>query len=187
VAIIHPEVTSFSAEALFVLTVERERFTIERRIAPLVLICDTVARIFTDLLPHTPIRAMGINRVAHFNVGEEARERIGLALAPRDPWGAWGKAVSSGQGVKHGGLQSLTLIERNVSDRPTGWTQAKVEPSLLIGAGRTGIYMEVNDHFEFVDPKQIADPREMMKLLTSQFDEAIKKADTIIDQIMSLK
>jgi hypothetical protein len=187
IAIIHQEVTAFSMESLFQLTVERNRFSIERKIAPLVLICGTTMRIFGDLLPHTPINAMGINRVVHFHVGEAERERIGLRLAPRELWGDWGKAVTSGEGVKHGGLQSLTLIQRNVSDRPAGWIQAKVEPSVVIGGGRTGIYVEVNDHYQLTDPKQAEDPSEMMKLLNAVFDKSIKYAESIIDQIMSLR
>lgn len=153
----------------------------------LILICDLVARLFTDLLPHVPMHQMGINRSVHFNVGPEQRERIGLLLAPREPWGEWGKAVSSGVGLKHGGLQSLTLVERNVSDRPAGWVQTKLEPSSRIGQGATGIYMEVNDHYELTDSSQTATPHAMMELLLKSFDASIRRSEDIIDQIMSLR
>ena len=130
---------------------------------------------------------MGINRTVHFNVGQKERERIGLMLAPREPWGEWGKEVSSGEGAKHGGLQSLTLVQKNVSDRPAGWIQTKIEPSLRIGHGQTGIYMEVNDHYELTDPTQTSTPQAMMALLSKVFDDSIRRSERIIDQIMSLK
>jgi hypothetical protein len=187
VAVIHPEIAAFMIEDLFTLQVHPTRFFIERNVAPLVLICDLVGRLFGDLLPHVPIHQMGINRTAHFNVGQEQRERIGLMLAPREPWGDWGKEVSSGEGPKHGGLQSLTLIQRNVSDRPRGWIQTKIEPSLRISHGQTGIYMEVNDHYELTDSSQTSTPEAMMELLVKVFDNSIRRSAGIIDQIMSLK
>jgi hypothetical protein len=187
VAVIHADITAFMIEDLFTLQVIPTRFSIERNVAPLVLICDLVIRLFTDLLPHVPIQQMGINRTVHFNVGPGERDRIGLVLAPREPWGEWGKEVSSGEGAKHGGLQSLTLVQKNVSDRPAGWIQTKIEPSLRIGGGRTGIYMEVNDHYELTDASQTSTPEAMMALLSKVFDDSIRRSEGIIDQIMSLK
>jgi hypothetical protein len=187
VAVIHPEITAFMIEDLFTLQVNPTRFSIERNVAPLVLICDLVTRLFIDLLPHVPIHQMGINRTVHFHLGQEQRERIGLMLAPREPWGEWGKEVSSGEGLKHGGLQSLALIQRNVSDRPAGWIQTRIEPSLKIGHGQTGIFMEVNDHYELTDASQTSSPEAMMKLLVKIFDKSIRRSEEIIDQIMSLK
>jgi hypothetical protein len=187
VAVIHQEITVFTIEDLFTLQVNPTRFFVERNVAPLILICDLVTRLFGDLLPHVPIHQMGINRTVHFNVGHEERERIGFMLAPRDPWGEWGKEVSSGEGLKHGGLQSLTLIQKNVSDRPSGWIQTKIEPSVRIGRGQTGIYMEVNDHYQLTDEAQASTPEAMMKLLSQSFDKSIRRSESIVDQIMSLK
>jgi hypothetical protein len=187
VAVIHAEISAFMIEDLFTLQVNPTRFSIERNVAPLILICDVVTRLFTDLLPHVPIQQMGINRVVHFNVGLDERDRIGLMLAPREPWGEWGKEVSSGVGTKHGGLQSLTLVQKNVSDRPSGWIQAKIEPSARLGGGRTGIYMEVNDHYQLTDDSQTSTPEAMMVLLSKVFGDSIRRSEGIIDQIMSLK
>jgi len=139
ISVIHSDITAFEIES-FTLRVERERFALERKIAPLIVISDLAGRVFGDLLPHTPLRALGINRHVHFDVGDaEKRDRIGEMLAPRLPWGKWGEQVSSGEGAKHGGLLSLALIQRNVSDRPDGWIQAKIEPSVRLQGGRAGI------------------------------------------------
>src|SRR2546428_287446 len=94
IAIIHQEIAAFSLDSFFNIQVDRGRFSIERSIAPLILICDVTVRMFTDVLPHTPISQMGINRIVHFNVGEQERNRIGHLLAPRSPWGSWGQKIS---------------------------------------------------------------------------------------------
>ena len=55
---------------------------------------DFLERTFGEFLPHTPIFRMGINRQVHFTVGsEDARNEIGLKLAPHEPWGEWADAL----------------------------------------------------------------------------------------------
>lgn len=157
-----------------------------RSVSPLILISDVTCRIFGDLLPHTPIGMMGINRSVHFDVGS-AREKIGNILAPKEPWGKWGEDVMRGEGKHHGGLLSMTIIQKDVDDRPAGSIQAKVEPSGVIGRGRTGIFMEVNDHYSIPDPSGATDALEIMDLLRNRFDSSIQRSEGIIDQIMSLR
>src|SRR5207244_3009334 len=94
VSVIHQEITAFMIEDLFTLQVNPTRFSIERNVAPLVLITDVVTRLFGDLLPHVPMNQMGINRTVHFVAGQEQRNKTGLMLAPREPWGEWGKRCS---------------------------------------------------------------------------------------------
>src|ERR1700678_4003808 len=122
IVVIHPEITSFTVDSLFGIQVTQDRFAIDRSVAPWILISDMTMRIFGALLPHTPIGRLGINRMVHYKVKDGAtRDRIGHLLAPREPWGEFGKKVSSGTGLKHGGLQSLALIQRDVDDRADGW------------------------------------------------------------------
>jgi len=186
IGIIHPDITTFSIENLFTLQVERERFSISRTIAPWVLISDLVAKIFGELLPHTPVSKLGINLHVHFDAGSEAkRNEIGQRVAPPGPWGEWGKLVASGEGRTRGGLQSLTMIQKNVTDRPAGWLQAKIEPSVRVRGGFSGIYMETNDHYEVVGP-QGEDARAIVSILQDKFDSSIKNSEKIIDQIMSM-
>ncbi|MGA7453980.1 MAG: hypothetical protein WBW73_22820 [Rhodoplanes sp.] len=185
IGLIHEEITSISTRRGISLQVERERFSIDRAAAPLIRIADVACRIFGDLLPHTPIRQVGINRHVHFDVGTQlVRDEIGIRLAPREPWGEWGKTLSWGEGPKHGGLQSLTLIQRDVPGRPRGWVQTKIEPSKVIGRGRSGIYMEVNDHYE---AESTDGTDEIVEIVRTQFDASMNNAESIIDQIMSLK
>jgi hypothetical protein len=188
VKVIHPEIASFKIEPLFTLSIDRTRYAMETTVAPFVRIADATSRIFGDLLSHTPVGMLGINRLVHFDVGSfERRDKIGELIAPREPWGEWGKAVSSGFGDRHGGLQSLTLVQKDVEGRRSGWIKAKIEPSTRIGGGQTGIFMEVNDHYQLDDPKEATDSAEMINLLTSNFDASMKNSETIIDEIMQLK
>ncbi len=99
ISVVHPEITAFSIEDQFSLSVERGRLSMDRNVAPFIVIADLLGRIFGDLLPHTPITRVGINRMVHFRArDEEHRERIGQLVAPREPWGDWGRRTSSGSG-----------------------------------------------------------------------------------------
>jgi len=186
IAVLLPEISRFNLEGDFSVQVERERFAIDRAVAPLIRIADVVCRLFGELLPHTPIGQVGINRMIHFDLGsQEARDQIGIKLAPREPWGEFGRLASGGEGAKHGGLISLVLTQRDVSDRTNGWIQAKVEPSHVIARGRTGIYMEINDHYDLGKRPDGAD--EIVEIVRTRFDTSLAHSDSIIDQIMSLK
>jgi hypothetical protein len=187
ISVIHPEVAAFTIDMYFNLQVTRNRFAIETAVAPWIVISDLAVRIFGGLLPHTPIGRMGINRTVHFRVKDETtREKIGVLLAPREPWGEFGKRVSGGTGAKHGGLQSLSLLQRDVGDRPGGWIQAKLEPSSIIAEGRTGIFMEINDHYEIENWAVPKDAQEIIGMLQKNFDSSVAESENIINQIMSL-
>jgi hypothetical protein len=69
VEFVHPEITSIKLEGDFTVQVQRDRFSIDRAVAPLIRIADVTRRIFGELLPHTPIGQLGINRMVHFDVG----------------------------------------------------------------------------------------------------------------------
>jgi hypothetical protein len=165
VSVIHPEIARFAVESEFILDVQADRFQLSRATAPWVVVSDLCTRIFGDILPHTPIVQIGINRSVHFSVGSvEERDRIGKLIAPQAPWGEWGAGFSSDDVTKLGGLQSMTMINKKVSDRDSGWIQARIEPSQAIGRGATGIFMEINDHYQFNDT---TDATAMMGLCTS--------------------
>jgi hypothetical protein len=188
ISVIHPDISVFNVDSQFSINVQQDRFSIDRSVAPLVVICDLVCRIFGDLLPHTPLHGLGINRMVHFDVGSfEERSRIGRLLAPIEPWGEWGMQLSSGDMTKQGGLQSLTMVRKNFSDRPPGHVQCKIEPSIQVRRGVSGIYMEVNDDYRLSAPQDAKDASEIVTLLASRFDASMKEAEAIIDQIMRLK
>ena len=185
--VVHAQLTRFTMEWL-VVQVEQERFRAQTTVAPYVRVFDLVVRTFREFLPHTPLTKMGINMAVHFDVGSfEARDRIGKVLAPKEPWGDWGPLLAAGEGRKHGGMTSLSMQQRTVDDRAKGFIQAKVEPSNRIGQELTGIYMQVNDHYEAEKPDEVAGSQEIVDILKDRFEPSLERSKWIIDQIMALK
>lgn len=190
--IIHPEATEFAVENLFSLHVDLTTFTINRTEAPLIDASDLTVKIFSELLPHTPIGQVGINRSVHFSVGSfEERNRIGRLLAPTEPWGDWGKELTGDASRikpdQTGGLKSLTMVQPRPGDRQFGHIQATVEPSILIGGGRSGIFMLINDHYQIENPGKPESAEEIIGLLSSHFDASVRRSKSMIDQIMALR
>jgi hypothetical protein len=188
ISVLHQEISNFSIDSEFIFTVQRDRFVVVRSVAPFVTASDVCSRIFGDLLPHTPIQQLGINRTVHFSVGSwQERNRIGDLLAPKEPWGSWAKGFHSKERSKRGGLQSMIMINKQAPDREAGHVMARIEPSNAIGKGEVGIFMEVNDHYEFDDPMKTTDALPIISILQRRFDVSIALSESIIDQIMSLK
>lgn len=187
IEVIHAEIAAFKMEWL-ALRVEQKRFITETTEAPYVRLSDLVVRTFKEFLPHTPIGRLGINCGVHFDVGSfEARERIGEQLAPKEPWGEWGPMIAAGEGEQHGGMLSLVMEQRKVDDRAKGYIRAKIEPSTKIKEGRTGIFIEINDHYEVENADAVVGAEEIIRILENNIEGSIKRSDWIIDQIMKLK
>ena len=95
--------------------------------------------------------------------------------------------MAAGEAGKHGGMTSLSMQQRTVDDRAEGFIQAKVSPSNRIGQGLTGIYMQVNDHYEVEKPDEVAGSQEIVDKLEDRFEPSLERSEWIIDQIMALK
>jgi len=185
--LVHREIALFRVGEWLNVRVEPSRFVAETREAPYVRLSDLVLRTFKTCLNHTPIRMLGINRRVHFSVGDEpTRNRIGKLLAPQEPWGEWAPRLAEGAGEKHGGMISLTMQQTHLDDREKGYIRAKIEPSPVI-KGSAGIYMEVNDHYEFDEYVATMGAEPMMDLLAKVFESSIRRSEWIIDQVMGLK
>ncbi|MCE6957598.1 hypothetical protein LAZ40_00735 [Cereibacter sphaeroides] len=166
--------------------VDVDRFQIQTAVAPWVQIFDKASRVFGELLTHTPIRALGINRDIHFKVPTvETRTRIGRTLAPIGPWGAFGDEMEADDPSKVGGLVSLAM--RSVSERD-GYAltkNVKVEPSAQL-KGNTGIYMQVNFHFMLTEPKAAEGSKRAMEVLRDEFEPTMSESEIIFNSIMEL-
>lgn len=180
----HPDVTAFSADWLQ-LHVTQDQFRIHTSQPPHVRLHDLAVRVFDEHLHHTPLEALGIDRQVHFRVRSMAeRDLIGRTLAPVTPWGSWSDAL--GADGDHGGPTSLTMTQVSPDDRPENdRINVTVEPSTLVGHGRTGVYVRVNNHF---DRQGVGGTgtREMVALLKKHFDSSLRFSDEIINHLMSL-
>lgn len=179
-----PALTRFSTDWLnFQAT--SSRFAVDTTQAPHSRVCDLVVRVFRERLDHMPLRALGINRRVHFQVGSLSdRDRIGRTLAPVEPWGWFGEEL--GSDGEEGGMTSLRMSQVRPKDRPPGGgINVVVEPSNRIGNGRLGVYVSVNDHYE-TDQSDARGNRQLIDYLERDFDESMRRSDRIIDQIISL-
>ena len=183
--IVHPEIAIFEADWLN-LHVQPESFKINTPQAPYVRLRDLAVRIFREHLLHTPLNAMGINREVHFSVRSfDERDRLGRLLAPVEPWGDWGQKLEPDG--RHVGMTSLTMRQVNPEGRPPGeQINVTVEPSNRIGQGRLGVYARVNDHYTIENVESQMGTSNIVELLEENFDESLRRADQIIDHIMSL-
>ena len=186
VEIIHPQVAQFNAAGLSIL-VETGKFQVLTTEAPFVRLSDLVQRVFGELLPHTPLGRMGINRDAHFNVGQEIRDHIGECLAPPSAWGDWGKKISASKGSKHGGVRSIIMEDQDPGDRDAGYVRVTVQPSNAI-PNNSGIFIGVNDHYALSEAQAAPDALGTLRFLQNNaFDRAMQRADELTDIVLRLK
>lgn len=187
VSVIHPEVAAFKVGKLRI-QVETQRFSVDSIEAPWIDLCDFVGRVFGDLLSHTPINKLGINRSVHFNVGSEAvRNAIGRLLAPIEPWGEWGQELENSPSTARGGCTNLTMTQPKFQPgQRAGHVQVQVQPSARI-RGNGGIFVLVNDHFEFEPLEKTVGCENVISCLTSEFENSIRNSESKIELIMRLK
>ena len=178
------QISMFSTEWLHI-QVHLDRFQASTVSAPIVRIQDLVVQIFKQHLPHTPLTAIGINRDVHFRAhSQEARDRVGRLLAPVEPWGEVGDLLNLDGSTS--GMVSLTMRQEQPSDRALGGQiNVKVEPSARIGEGRTGIYVQVNDHY-VLDPSEIDARDQLINVVEEKFESSCRRSEKIIDYVMSM-
>ncbi len=183
--IAHGQLTSFNADWIN-LEVHPDRFILGTTQSPYVRLCDLTVRIFREKLPHTPLRAIGINYDVHYCLWNfDKRMQLGRLLSPIEPWGDWGKEIELGDAPS--GMTSLTMTQVDPEGRPRGGKiNVTVGPSSEIEEERVGVAIKVNDHYEFENQDSQAISSEIIKLLELNFDESLKRSDKIIDHVMSL-
>lgn len=177
--------TQFSIESRFY-SVQADRFMIETSSAPWVKILDISTKIFSELLPHTPITAFGINRIDHFELPDfQSRNKLGRKLAPIAPWGEFGQEMETKELELTGGLLSLTMQKKSRSEGNYMETNVTIEPSKLIDSSR-GVYMMVNTHKPLNNLPSGHGSDQGINMLASCFDKAIEEAELIINNIWNL-
>ena len=181
----HAQVTEFSFDWLS-LQVTSDMFVAETTQAPHVRVRDLVLRVFEELLYHTPLRLMGINRNTHVPVANLAElDRIGRTLAPVEPWGRYVEELDLGG--RDGGMTALKMSQLSPKGRPAGsQINITVEPSNRIGGGRPGVYVQVNDQYAI--PKD--DPQSgqgLLRALEGSFESSLIRSESIVDHVLSLR
>ena len=85
-------------------------------------------------------------------------------------------------------MTSLTMRQVDPENRrPGGQINVTVEPSVRVGEGRTGVYVQINDHYPTENSESQMAASEVVTLLKENFEDSLRRADQIVDHIMSLR
>jgi len=185
VQVVHAQLSVFSTEWLQ-LQVTPDRFRAATQQGPHVRVLDLVVRVFNEHLFHTPVHAFGINHDVHFRApSPAARDEFRRRLAPVEPWGDIAEMLElSGE---HSGMVSLTMRQSHPEGRPPGGQiNVTVGPSVRIDGGHSSIYVNVNDHYTVGDDATPDSRAELFGFLEEDFESSIRRADAIIDHVISL-
>ena len=127
------------------------------------------------LLRHTPVKQMGINRIAHFrSPSEEAWHQLGHRLAPKEPWVGL---------LEKPGMRRIQMEGKRPDDYK-GRISVAVEPSLR--AKPFGAYIEVTDHFENDAEEKSNQCDRMMEILAASWQTSLERSLHIMQTLMKL-
>lgn len=186
IALVHDELAQFSTARGIVLEAQPHRLLIQSDVVP-DDVRDIAVGLLTGPLAGIPISAVGINRTVNFDTGSADRQhKIGLLLAPREPWGRWGERMAEDENMTNrSGMISLKMQQNRKEGEPDGFVQVRIEPSAKIRP--TGIFIEVNNHYATPStPPEAGDAAAALAVINEQWTTANACAEEIIDQIMDL-
>lgn len=129
---------------------------------------DLVCGIFSSL-PHTPVIALGINRIVHYEMPTaESFHRIGHTLAPKDFWK---------RHMKEPGLKSLAIVGRR-TDEHSGEINLIVRPVL---EQKNVVEVSYNSHFQFPS-KSLG--KDVVSLLDERIEASLKEGFVISNSLI---
>lgn len=172
--IVHREVAAFSIDWLTI-NVTQGRFQAQtKQGAYYEPLRDLVLGVL-DLLSHTPVRALGLNRHFHYPVkSEKDWHSIGNRLAPKKDWEDF---------LHYPGMRSLQM-EGQRTDNYAGYVRIVVEPS---GEVEPGIYVMVNDHYALheLDTRRVG-TKTARRIVDANWTHAMSSSLQIASHIVNL-
>jgi hypothetical protein len=135
-----------------------------------------------QLVPHTPVVAVGLNFLGHFKLnGEDDYHRVGDVLAPKRIW-------NSLYPERMVGLAELTvLIQQGVRGKPPETNDARritVQPSTKI---KYGIHLSYNDHHDVRTADDNTRPAERVaEIIDSQWELSWQDSIRAFDVVLSM-
>ncbi len=179
--LISHQVSSFET-TWFALQVLDNQFSLTSKDALTPAFKDLAVGIF-QLVPHTPVAAVGLNFFAHFKFSsEEEYHRLGDTLAPKGIWKALYPDESSG-------LADLTVkIQHWTRGEPLKTKDEKrisIQPSKII---KFGAFMSYNDHHD-VTPSEEGDVRpaeRMATIIDQEWESSWRDAVRVFDGVLSM-
>lgn len=170
--ILSPGLTIFQTSNLQ-FNISPDRFTVESKKEPLILVKDAVLKSFEKLLSLT-IKAMGVNYSSHIELESNHQKQLFAdRLTPKNHWTTLLEDEVDGDD-RLSGLTKLTM--KKVTD--FGMINFNLEPSNRLSIG---VYTVCNHHFKMPEDSEFAE--DAMQLLEKNFDLAKEKTNSIILEI----
>jgi hypothetical protein len=144
-----------------------------------------LARGVFDLLPETPVNAIGINSDVHFRVdSEDAWHAIGDRFLPKDFWeplfeGDDWKRRGNGEAV---GMRSMT-VEVHREDI-AAYVRTEIAPSARLTPH--GVYTGINSHFQLSVAEERGTGYKAARIIDEQWDPTRKLEQQLIERILEI-
>lgn len=130
---------------------------------------DLIIAILTKL-PHTPLKAAGINNTLHFAVSSlEDWHKIGDTLAPKDVW----RGLYEEPGMAAISIQSPIRKYTNCN------INIVLQPSMVI---KPGVFVASN--FDFQNSDERSSPSQIIDFFTAEWTRAVKEARKVAEHII---
>lgn len=178
--IVSHQVATFETK-WFVLQVLENQFSLTSKDALSPALRDLAVSIF-QLVPHTPVTAVGLNFLAHYKLASESEyHRVGDVLAPKDIWTALYPDEMAG-------LADLTVrIQRGSRGQPTKTNDEKriaIQPSNLI---KFGAFLSYNDHHDLstAGENDVKSGERVAALIDSQWEASWQDAVRVFDGVLT--
>lgn len=118
-----------------------------------------------NILKNTPIKALGINHIFHFQLDKASYQEFGNRLSPLSNW----------EGILNDAkIARLEVIENERSDGLKGTYRVRIEPSDRLNPN--GLIVNTNDHFAVKDMENVNGSSEIIRILDSKWEASKKRA-----------
>ena len=168
----------------FVLQITDQQFSLTSK-GPLNPAISDLAIGSLSLVSHTPIKALGLNFLAHYKMGTiDEYHKIGDALAPKEVW----NALFPGENQSAGLLDVTIVIEparRGTIPTSSDRKRLTVQPSNMVKPG--GIFLSYNDHHgvEGTDSAPTKSAEWCVDLIEKQWQSVWEDAKRVFEGVLA--
>lgn len=173
----------------FILQVLEQNFSLTSKGSVRPNLKDIVSGIFS-LVPHTPVKALGLNFMAHYKMAhEEDYHKIGDSLAPKTVWHSIFDEASNAAGLENLTIRVQPFTRTDKTNKCNDSKAISIQPS---GVVPNGVFLTMNDHhdIEKAELQENETKAEMIVRLVndvwqSQWDESLKIFESVISKALN--
>jgi hypothetical protein len=181
--IITTEIAQLRLASRFNIVAQRESIQITDQNPPFNWLKDFVECTFSAL-PHTPVRAAGLNRELHFAIEtKEAWWKIGDILVPKAPWEFFFQGHLATDVEHKAGLVNVTMRVHRVDKEWPGFLDLRVFVSNL---GDQVLGIATNDHFDLSARKNDGALNPAIDAVRTHWLKSFEKSERLVNDVMKL-